>query len=101
MTNGNFSNMSFPTVNNIHDEALIEHFKAGVDHKVLILTPSFPFIFIGTIVEIVEDYVVVDVETTFVSELENRHWHVHIHHIEAFYIEREDGPKIPELIDGL
>jgi len=93
------SRMNFPTINDIHDEALIQHFKDGVGRKVFVLIRSFPFVFIGKIIKVVEDHVLIDVETTIVSQLENREWYVHIHQIEVFFIERDDGPKIPQLRD--
>ncbi|MED4403629.1 hypothetical protein [Metabacillus fastidiosus] len=90
-------NINFPTINNIHDEALIQEFKQGVGAKIFVLTPSYPFVFIGIIQEVVEDYVVIDVETTTISELENRQWFLHIDQIEVFYIEQIGKPRIPEL----
>lgn len=93
--------VQIPSINAIHDEALIDHFIDGIGRKLLSLTSSFPFIFIGEIIDVVEDYVVVDVETTSIAELEERRWHIHIHDIEVFYIERDDGPRIPELKDDL
>ncbi|MFT4412453.1 hypothetical protein ACLM5H_01210 [Fredinandcohnia humi] len=54
---------------------------------------------IGTILDVIDDLVEIDVETTQVAQLENRVWHIHIHNIEVFFIEREDGPRIPELRD--
>ncbi|WP_234998402.1 hypothetical protein [Salirhabdus sp. Marseille-P4669] len=98
---GIYPNMLFPTTNDIHDEALIEHFRAGMGHKLLAITPSFPFFFIGKIRDVVEDHVVVDVETVPNQELENRRWYIHVHNIELFFIEREEGPKIPELNDEI
>lgn len=90
-----------PSINDIHDEMLIKHFEAGLGKKVFILTSSFPFVFIGKIKEIIDDFAVVDVETTSISELEKRKWHIHIHDIEVFYIERSDGPPIPNLTDNM
>lgn len=89
--------MNFPSVNDIHDEALIQEFQENIGVKVFILTPSYPFVFIGIIDEVVEDYVVINVETTTISELENRSWFLHIHQIEIFYIEQRGMPRIPEL----
>ncbi|WP_456275837.1 hypothetical protein [Bacillus sp. AK128] len=96
-----FSNdQSFTSINDIHDEAIIQHFIDGIGRKVFVLMPSFPFLFIGTIVDVINDLVEIDVETTHYAQLENRLWHVHIHNIEVFYIERDDGPTIPELTNG-
>jgi hypothetical protein len=92
-------NTASPATNTIHDEALMQHFKDGIGRKVFILTPSFPFVFIGKIIDMIDDNVVIDVETTTIAQLENRIWNVHIHQVEAFFIERDDGPKIPKLKD--
>jgi hypothetical protein len=93
--------ISLPSINDIHDEALIGEFAAGVGRNVFIMTPSFPFIFIGRIVEVIGDNVVVNVKVTTIGELENREWSVHIHNIEAFYIEMKGMPRIPELNDDI
>lgn len=87
-------------INSLRDEAIIQHFRDGVGHRLFALIPNFPFMFIGTIVEVADDHVLVDVETTSQAVLENRIWHIHIHSIEVFFIEREDGPRIPELREG-
>ncbi|RBW70811.1 hypothetical protein [Bacillus taeanensis] len=97
--NSGFPQINLPSINDIHDEALIVTFREAVGKKVLIITPSFPYVFIGRIIEMVEDFVVVDVNVTIVSELENRIWKIHVHRIEAFYIERKGQPKIPDLKD--
>ncbi|WP_394171962.1 hypothetical protein [Guptibacillus hwajinpoensis] len=89
-----------PTINDIHDQMLIKYFEDEVGRKVIILCSSFPFVFIGVIIEVIDDYVIVDVETTSISQLEDRDWYIHIHDIEVFYIEGGEGPRIPELRDG-
>ncbi len=87
------------SINTIHDEALIQHFIDGVGRKAFILIPNFPFMFIGVIREVVDDHAIIDVETTSQAVLENREWHIHIHSVEVFFIERDGGPRIPELKD--
>lgn len=88
---------SYSQINVVHDQALIEEFINGIDKNVFIMTPSFPYIFIGKLVDVVEDHAVVDVKVTSISELEDRLWHVHIHQIEVFYIQRKGLPRIPQL----
>jgi hypothetical protein len=92
-----FSQMT--DVNEIHDQAIIQHFKNGINHKALVLSPSYPYIFIGIIKKVLGDTVEIDVETTHFAQLENRKWYIHIHNIEVFYIERPGAPKIPKLDD--
>lgn len=87
------------SINDIHDEAVIQHFIDGKGSKVFILIPNFPFMFIGFIKDVIDDSVVIEVITTSQSVLEKREWNIHIHSIEVFYIERKNGPKIPELRD--
>ncbi|QVY63650.1 hypothetical protein J1899_05155 [Cytobacillus gottheilii] len=89
--------MNFPTVNVIHDQALVETFVEGIGKNIFILTPSYPFVFIGKLVDVIEDQAVVDVKVTSISELENRQWFIHIHSIEVFYIQQKGMPRIPEL----
>ena len=88
-----------PSINTTDDEALVETFIDGIGSKVLILTPSYPFLFIGEILDVIEDAVEVCVEVTQFSQLENRNWFIHIHNIEVFYIEQPGQPRIPELDD--
>jgi len=95
------SNLNTLSVNDIHDEALIQEFIVNIGKKVLILTPSYPFVFIGKIVNVIEDNVVVDVAVTTIGSLENREWNIHIHNIEVYYIESKGYPRIPELKDDL
>lgn len=86
-------------INVVRDEAIVDHFINNIGSKVFILTESFPFMFIGFIENVIEDMVVLDVLTTNVAELEGREWNVHIHSINVFYIETENGVKIPDLKD--
>ncbi|WP_299092206.1 hypothetical protein [uncultured Metabacillus sp.] len=96
-----FTEITIPSINDIHDEALINEFEAGIGRNVFILTPSYPFVFIGRIVDVIGDNVAVDVQVTTIGELENRVWSIHVHNIEVFYIEQRGMPRIPELRDDL
>ncbi|OCA90513.1 hypothetical protein A8F94_01100 [Bacillus sp. FJAT-27225] len=82
-----------------HDAALTAVFERSIDRRVFILTPSYPFMFIGEIKDVVEDTVEVFVETTHFAQLENRSWFIHIHNIEVFYIEYPGEIEIPKLND--
>ncbi|MCM3408559.1 hypothetical protein [Metabacillus litoralis] len=86
-------------INVLRDQALVDTFANSVGKRVFILTPSYPFMFVGEIMDVMEDMVLIDVEATHFSQLENRTWFIHIHNIEIFYIEEEGGVKIPELKD--
>ncbi len=99
MVFSNESNSNFALTNVIHDDAIVGIFKDSIGKKVFILTPSYPFVFIGNIEEVFDDLLLLQVETTLTPQLENKQWHIHIHQIEVFYIEKKNGPKIPELRD--
>ncbi|OMP66685.1 hypothetical protein [Domibacillus epiphyticus] len=92
-----FSNSD--SYNTIHDQALEDYFRAGIGYKALILTPSYPFLFIGEILSLIEDHIELMVQTTHFAQLENRTWLIHVHNIEVFYIEFPGEPCIPELND--
>ncbi|WP_254052761.1 hypothetical protein [Bacillus sp. V59.32b] len=79
--------------------AVVAHIRAGIGRKIFMLTPQFPFMFIGIIDDVIDDVVVLEVETTHFQQLENRRWVIHIDQIEVFFIERDDAPLIPELKD--
>ena len=81
----NFEDMDF--TNMIRDDELVRHFRNNRKRKVFILTEAFPFMFIGKIKGVVEDMVVLDVQTTSIPALEDREWTIHVHSIEVFYIE--------------
>ncbi|TFE01617.1 hypothetical protein [Jeotgalibacillus salarius] len=83
--------------NERHEEGLIQFVSEHAGAKMLAMTSSFPYFFIGRIIKVMDDYVILSVETTNVAELENREWHLHIHDIEVFYIERDGWPAIPDL----
>lgn len=100
MKQNNLKEIQVPSVNSVHDEALRNEFVLGIGKKVLILTPSFPFVFIGRILDVIGDIVSVDVETTTIGELENKRWNIHVNQIDAYYIEQKGLPKIPNLRDG-
>ncbi|MCM3790837.1 hypothetical protein M3221_21045 [Domibacillus indicus] len=51
-------------MNVAHDMALVEHFRAAIGMKTFILTPSYPFMFVGEIVSMVGDQVEIFAETT-------------------------------------
>jgi hypothetical protein len=72
-------------------------FEAG--KKAFILTPQFPFMVIGKIVKVIDDYVYIDVESTHISELEGKEMRIQVNTIEAFYIEQEGTPIPPLSLD--
>lgn len=81
-------------INEIRQATVSKEFSNSTGNKALILISPFPFLVIGKIVKVVEDFVFFDVETTHISELEGKILRVHLDDIEVFYIEN-GGPKIP------
>ena len=69
----------------------------GIGKRALILTAEFPFIYIGTITEVIMDYVLVDVDTAEQAIFEDRIWAIHIEAIRVIYYEMDGFPRIPEL----
>ncbi|OZM57120.1 hypothetical protein CIB95_06525 [Lottiidibacillus patelloidae] len=72
------------------------YFKKNLCKRALIMTPSFPYLYVGVIEDVLKECVVIDVETTHLEQLENRIWHINFEDIEVFYIE-DDGKTIPNL----
>ncbi|KIL52000.1 hypothetical protein [Jeotgalibacillus soli] len=87
------------SINEMHDQAMIDHFINHIGERVICFMPSYPFMFIGGIKAVLGDVVKIDVETTHFAQLEKRDWYIHIHNIEVFYIEREGEIEIPKLDD--
>jgi len=77
--------------------ALREEIIQGIGNRALFLTAQYPFLLIGEILDVVSDYIQVDVETTHIEQLENRVWTLNIDTINAFYIERPGQAQIPNL----
>jgi hypothetical protein len=90
---------AYQSINDIHEESLIEVFAAAKGRRAFMLLPNYPFMFIGKIEDVLDDMVSLQVETTQFPALENVTWHIHIHNIEVFYIEKSTGPRIPRLKD--
>ncbi|PIC56028.1 hypothetical protein CSV80_16420 [Sporosarcina sp. P12(2017)] len=84
-------------INIIREEGISTHFSQNISKRVLILTEAFPFMFIGEIISVVDDFIEMKVQITSIPALEGKIWFVHIDSIEVFYIETENGVPIPEL----
>lgn len=84
-------------INAIREFFLSEEFKENVGARALILISPFPFLIIGTIEEVVSDYLVIKAEVTNVAEFDDEVFRVHIDDIEVFYIEKPGEPEIPDI----
>lgn len=70
-----------------HDTVLSDHFRAGIGYKAFILMPSYPYLLIGEIASLVENYVKIFVKKTYNPQLEDQTWLVHVHSIQVYYSE--------------
>ena len=84
-------------INAIREFFVTVEFKESVGERALILISPFPFLIIGTIQEIVSDYLVIKAEVTNIAELDDEVFRVHIDDIEVFYIEKPGEPEIPDI----
>jgi len=84
-------------INAVREYFLSNEFKENVGERALILISPFPFLIIGTIQEVVSDYLVIKAEVTNIAELDDEVFRVHIDDIEVFYIEKPGEPKIPDI----
>ncbi|MGM9948706.1 MAG: hypothetical protein ACI33P_01205 [Lysinibacillus sp.] len=92
-------NMVGIDINAIREAVVSLQFEKNIGKRALVLMPSFPFLIVGTIEEVVSDYLVIKAEVTNVTELDGEIFRVHIDDIEVFYIEDEER-KIPDIRDG-
>ncbi|WP_054712807.1 hypothetical protein [Bacillus sp. JCM 19041] len=83
-------------INEIRQAVVTEAFRDAIGQRVLVLIPQFPFLIIGEIVDVVSDYVLIDVETTHITEFEERVIRLHLDDIEVFFIE-DGNTEIPTI----
>lgn len=83
-------------INEIRNQVVTDVFTESIGQRVFILVPQFPYMLIGVILDVANDFVLIDVETTNIPELDGEKFRVHLHDIEVFYIEDEAG-EIPEI----
>ncbi|MBM7693051.1 hypothetical protein JOC77_002490 [Peribacillus deserti] len=93
------SSTDLPSPSERAHAAFIEFLEQNIGKRALFLTAEFPFLYIGEILEIIEDYVRVLVDTTEQPVFEDRRWIIHIDAIRVLYVETEGFPDIPELKD--
>lgn len=99
MFDDNISPEHFKTINinAIREYFVTRDFKENTGKRALILISPFPFLIIGTIQEVLSDYLVIKAEVTNIAELDDEVFRVHIDDIEVFYIEKNGEPKIPDI----
>ncbi|WP_280157805.1 hypothetical protein P5616_028775 (plasmid) [Priestia aryabhattai] len=90
--------LSEPDINALRQAVVSKAFEESAGKRALLLIGPYPFLVIGSIVEVLSDYVVIEAEITNVAELDDEIFRIHIDNIEVFYIE-EDGKLIPDIRD--
>ncbi|MGE5482712.1 MAG: hypothetical protein ACM3VX_07420 [Bacteroidota bacterium] len=75
---------------------MLHTFAKAIGKRTLFLTDAFPFLVIGVIERVVEEFIFVQVETCHVMELEGTTMRIYVDDIEVFYIEDEEH-AIPSL----
>lgn len=83
-------------VNELRRRDVVLAFQEAAGRRAFILINPFPFMVIGEIVGVANDYLQLIIETTSINELEGRTINLHIDEVEVFYIEL-DGPPIPRI----
>ncbi|MGE7635923.1 hypothetical protein ACQKMZ_27800 [Bacillus paramycoides] len=90
------SSVNNPLINELRRANVTQEFENHIGSRVFILIAQFPFMIIGTIVEVQGDYAFIKIETTQINEFDNMTARVHIDDIEVFFI--EDGKfEIPNI----
>lgn len=90
--------LSEPDINALRQAVVTKAFEESAGKRALVLIGPYPFFIVGSIVEVLSDYLVIEAEITNVTELDDEIFRIHIDNIEVFYIE-EDGKPIPDIRD--
>lgn len=85
-----------PSVNRIRQEALVAEFREYIGNRVLVLTESYPFFYVGRITDVESDTIFIKVELSNVPEFDNVVLRTHIDNIQVYFIETPQHP-IPEI----
>lgn len=85
-----------PSVNRIRQEALVAEFREYIGNRILVMTESYPFFYVGRITDVESDTVFIKVEISNVPEFDNIVLRIHIENIQVYFIETPQHP-IPEI----
>ncbi len=86
-----------PDINAVREFVVTQEFRDHIGCKALILIFQFPFLIIGTIKDVIGDYLLIKADVTNVNELDDEIFRVHIDDIEVFYIQEPGQPEIPDI----
>jgi hypothetical protein len=81
------------SITEMRQRGLSNAFQEAIGQRIFLLSAIFPFMIVGNIKYVKEDFVLVEVLVSQSKKFENELIHINIDDIEAFYIEG-DGPKI-------
>jgi|GEM_PF-1303941 len=88
--------LNAPDLNAERQQVVTQEFLRNKGKRALVLIPQFPFLIIGTIVDVEGDYLQIKAEITNLAEFDGETFNIHIDKIEVFYIERKGRP-IPDI----
>ncbi|MDM5188409.1 hypothetical protein QUF99_14115 [Bacillus sp. DX4.1] len=93
------SSVNNPLINELRRANVAQEFESHIGRRVFILIAQFPFMIIGTIVDVQGDYAFIKVETTHINDFDNMTARIHIDDIEVFFIEdgRFEIPNIQQI----
>lgn len=83
-------------INDLRQEALIAEFTASIGGRILVIIESYPFFYVGRIVELESDTISIQVEICNVPELDGITLRTHIDNIQVYFVETPENP-IPEI----
>ena len=85
-----------PDINSIRQAVVSKQFQKNKGKRALLLQESYPFLFIGEIVDVVGDFLILNTEITNITELDEYSFRIHLDTIQVFFI--EDGKHtIPDI----
>lgn len=84
------------SINAIRRVIVCEAFEEGIGERAFILTAQYPFTFIGEIIEVEGDFIILEAETTNEMQLDGHVFRIHIDDIAVFFIENKEF-TIPDI----
>ncbi|PJZ00011.1 hypothetical protein [Bacillus vallismortis] len=83
-------------INAIRRVIVSQAFEEGIGERAFILVAQYPYTFIGEIIEVEGDFVLLEAETTNVVQLDGNVFRIHVDDIAVFFIENEKW-TIPDI----
>ncbi|MBO2946025.1 hypothetical protein JJQ72_18765 [Paenibacillus sp. F411] len=84
------------SLNDLRHQSLVAEFRRNIGNRILVLIASFPFFYVGELVDVESDTVFVQSEFSNVPVLDNVILRTHIDNIQVYFIEAP-GTPIPEI----